>query len=180
MSTYEQRRSRRQVKDLAFMRVAQTIAELGTCDRMHVGCVIIRRGRCISWGFNGAPPGRPHCDENDHGWKDTGLVLPGDTEKGCRNATHAEANALAFAAREGISTDEATLYTTLSPCLDCGRLIIAAGIHRVVYLEQYRDDAGLKLLRSVHHIETQLLPQDYHEQPVPIAHPHEQATPGDD
>ena len=66
---------------------------------------------------------------------------------GCRNATHAEANALAFAARQGISTDGATLYVTVSPCLDCSRLLIAAGIVTVIYEEEYRDDRGIELLR---------------------------------
>jgi dCMP deaminase len=144
-----------------FMEVAQTIAQLGTCDRKQVGAILIRDGRCISWGFNGAPPGLPHCDENMHGWTD--LIRhanPADSlpdlyeladkatqEHGCRNATHAEANALAFAARQGISTDGATLYVTISPCENCARLLIAAGIERVYYSEAYRDRAGIELLK---------------------------------
>lgn len=67
---------------------------------------------------------------------------------GCRNATHAEANALAAAAKQGISTDETTLYVTVAPCLNCSRLLIAAGISRVVYVKEYRDRAGLYLLRD--------------------------------
>ena len=67
---------------------------------------------------------------------------------GCRNATHAEANALAFAARQGISTDGATLYVTVSPCLDCSRLLIAAGVKAVYYKEEYRDSRGLELLTT--------------------------------
>jgi dCMP deaminase len=129
-------------KDRVFMSVALQIGELGTCDRKQVGAVITRNGRAISWGYNGAPPGMPHCSENNHGW---GSFLPKD--EGCRNATHAEANALAFAAREGISTDGATLYVTVSPCETCSRLLIAAGIERVVWGEPYRDDSGTVLLR---------------------------------
>jgi dCMP deaminase len=138
-------------KDRVFMSVALQIGELGTCDRKQVGAVITRNGRAISWGYNGAPPGMPHCSENNHGWADP--ILPPsiiqehiDT-KGCRNATHAEANALAFAAREGISTDGATLYVTVSPCAACSQLLIAAGIQRVVWAEAYRDAAGTDLLR---------------------------------
>jgi deoxycytidylate deaminase len=67
---------------------------------------------------------------------------------GCRNATHAEANALAAAARQGISTARATLYVTVSPCDTCARLLIASGIERVVYLEEYRDESGVRLLRE--------------------------------
>ena len=67
---------------------------------------------------------------------------------GCRNATHAEANALAFAARQGISTDGGTLYVTVSPCNVCARLLIAAGIVSVWYDEEYRDRRGLELLEE--------------------------------
>lgn len=147
-------------KHNTFMEVAETIAKRGTCSRAQVGCVIIRDGRCISWGYNGAPPGADHCDENYHGWApQTGsqaLLLyedlqPGDeasigeraAEKyGCRNATHAEANALAFAARAGISTEGAICYVTISPCRVCARLLIAAGIAEVVYLTPYRKDVA--------------------------------------
>ena len=134
--------SRNKVKDDVFMLVARDLSLLGTCDRAKVGAVLTRDGRCVSWGFNGAPPGLPHCSENDHGWAP-------DVAKhtaGCRNATHAEANALAFAARQGISTDGATLYVTVSPCDTCSRLLIAAGINRVVYDALYRDHTGLDLL----------------------------------
>lgn len=144
-------------KTVVFMQVAHAISKLGTCDRKQVGAVIIRDGRCVGWGYNGAPPGMPHCDENHHGWSD----LLGDSayegryviwpdgrkeEMTCRNATHAEANALAFAARQGISTDGCTLYVTVSPCEACARLLIAAGIKEVAYDEEYRERGGIDLL----------------------------------
>lgn len=131
-------------KDRVFMAVAFQIGELGTCDRKQVGAVITRDGRAISWGYNGAPPGMPHCSENNHGWY--GAPHHDDGNLGCKNATHAEANALAFAARQGISTDGATLYVTVSPCEVCSRLLIAAGIRRVVWGEAYRDPSGTALL----------------------------------
>jgi dCMP deaminase len=68
--------------------------------------------------------------------------------RGCRNATHAEANALAFAARQGISTDGCELFVTVSPCEVCARLLIASGVRRVYYLEQYRDHSGEEILRK--------------------------------
>jgi dCMP deaminase len=123
------------------MGIARQLSALGTCDRKQVGALIIRDGRCVSWGYNGAPPGLPHCGENNHGW-------PIPTAEGCRNATHAEANALAFAARQGISTDGGTLYVTVSPCDVCARLLVAAGIVEVFYQEQYRDTSGMELLRE--------------------------------
>jgi dCMP deaminase len=131
------------------------LSHLGTCDRKQVGAVIVKDGRCISWGYNGAPPGLPHCSENAHGW-DNLPGVHGSTfhnhlidERGCRNATHAEANALAYAARQGISVDGATLYVTLAPCLDCARLLIAAGIRAVDYDEEDRDRSGIELFSQL-------------------------------
>jgi dCMP deaminase len=147
-------------RDEVFMQVAHTIARRGTCDRKQVGAVVTRAGRCVCWGYNGAPPGLPHCNENLHGWRgwyemhDTGKYNMerkfGDQlyRNGCRNATHAEANALAFAARQGISTESCTLYVTVAPCDVCARLLIAAGIVRVCYNETYRDASGLRLLEE--------------------------------
>ena len=136
-------------KQRIFMEVAVVISQLGTCDRQQVGAVIVRDGRAISWGFNGAPPGAPHCEENNHGWgnvdETAGLGLE---VEGCRNATHAEANAIAFAAKQGISTEGAELFVTLSPCAACSRLLIAAGVSHVTYLVSYRDHSGEDLLRE--------------------------------
>ncbi|HEY6021206.1 MAG TPA: deaminase, partial [Candidatus Paceibacterota bacterium] len=173
----------RPTREATLMAIATVIAARGTCDRKQVGAVIAREGRPISWGFNGAPPGLPHCSENGHGWGEVdnqeGLAtlrtmlhnwpeiaklsdaelarMPWDWRggveylaklRGCRNATHAEANALAFAARQGISTDGAELFVTVAPCATCARLLIAAGIVRVYYQEAYRDGSGVELLRQ--------------------------------
>jgi len=132
------------------MEIADKIGELSTCPRKAVGAVIIRDGRAISWGYNGAPPGTPHCEENHHGWDNP----MGDEDwrenmlhdHGCRNATHAEANAICFAAKQGISTDNSILLVGVSPCRECARLIIASGIREVYYRELYRDQAGVDLL----------------------------------
>ncbi len=134
------------LKHQTFMGVAHDLAQLGTCGRGKVGAVIVKDGRCISWGFNGAPPGLPHCEEVNHGHPpDVDTTLP---ENGCRIATHAEANALSFAAKQGISTDGATLYMTVAPCSWCSRLIIAAGIKRVIFYRAYRDMRGVDWLKS--------------------------------
>jgi dCMP deaminase len=142
-------------KDEVFLQIADVLGQLSTCDRASIGAVIVRDGRCVSWGFNGAPPGMPHCSENHHGWlgqptieetnKD-GVLIDPIPKYGCRNATHAEANALTFAARQGISTDDGTLYVSQSPCVECARLLVAAGIARVLWRVEYRDPAGLNLL----------------------------------
>ena len=162
--------TRAELKDRVFLQMAIALGQLGTCDRARCGAIITKDGRCVSWGYNGAPPGLPHCSETGHGWlnewpgwknqilSDDEVQRMGPTadgwakaktdEHGCRNATHAEANAVAFAARQGISTDGGTLYVERSPCANCARLIVAAGIMRVVYEVPYRDTAGIELLEQ--------------------------------
>jgi dCMP deaminase len=149
------------------MNVAEIFARRGTCDRKQVGAVFAIGGRIIACGYNGAPPGLPHCDVNIHGWQEwvqqqflgqgrnhwhVDEVRTRANEQlevhGCRNATHAEANALAFAAHHGVSTAQADLYVTVSPCDTCARSLIAAGIRRVWFLEAYRLSEGIDLLEA--------------------------------
>jgi dCMP deaminase len=114
------------------MAIAQIIASRSTCRRASVGAVIVHNKRIIATGYNGSlhPLRCSHCD----------------LHQGCTDAVHAEANAIAFAAREGIKLDGATLYCTHSPCLGCAKLIIQSGIKMVVYLEEYRIKDGIELL----------------------------------
>lgn len=121
-----------------------------TCSRNHVGCVIAIEGRGLSSGYNGAPAGMPHCDHTcDCGGDE---LTPGHHDEECASgpagcvAMHAEANAIAWAARNGNALLNATLYTTLSPCVKCAQLIINAGITRVVWRTIYRDVSGLDLV----------------------------------
>ena len=122
--------------DAILMETAELMARRGTCTRAAVGCVVAIQDRPIVSGYNGAAAGLPHCRHEI-----------GD-DAGCQRAVHAEANAVAFAARLGVSTQGATLYTTLSPCLTCSRLLINSGIIRVVYNQSYRDLAGLDELQA--------------------------------
>ena len=128
-------------KNETFLNIAEQLSTLGTCDRKHVGALITHDGRCVSWGYNG------WLDYPNQPGNHVHVVDMSAVEKGCRNATHAEANALAFAARQGISTDGGTLYVTVSPCDVCARLLIAAGIDQVFYLEEYRDRRGIEILQ---------------------------------
>lgn len=116
--------------DEIYANLAAAVALQGTCPRAQVGAVLVRNGRPLSVGYNGAPPGMPHCDSlyGDH----HALV-----ESSCKNAVHAELNAIAWAARNGIPTDGATLYCTHEPCIPCGQAILSAGIVRVVYQIPY-------------------------------------------
>lgn len=128
--------------DQTLLDTARVMARRGTCSRRQVGVVIALDDRVCSTGFNGAPRGMTHCvhpsderSEND-----------APTAPTCSWAVHAEANAVAFAARFGIALDGATLYTTLSPCVVCAQLVVNAGITRVVCAVRYRDATGINLL----------------------------------
>jgi dCMP deaminase len=131
-------RSERLSRDATQLIIAQVIAERGTCRRKKVGAVLAKEGRILSTGYVGAPSGLPHCDESN--------CDPGSP---CRRTIHAEANTIAWAARNGVATEGSTLYTTLSPCIDCAKLIINAGIELVIYSELYRDPAPIDLLHEV-------------------------------
>lgn len=115
------------------MRQAEVVAMRGTCSRLLVGAIIARDGRSISTGYNGNVANVAHCRHID------------DTP--CSTAMHAEANAIAYAARNGVATSDAYLYTTHMPCFDCARLIINAGISKVFYKIPYRKEEGVNLLR---------------------------------
>lgn len=125
-------------RDTVLIEMARLIATRSTCDRRHVGAVIARESRVLSMGYAGAPPGFPHCS----------FALCGDRKDPCTRTIHAEANAIAWAARGGIAIDGCAIYTTASPCNDCAKLILSAGLKQVYYLEEYRDPAPLLLLKQ--------------------------------
>lgn len=112
-----------------------------TCGRKMVGAIIAREGRIISSGYAGPPSGFPHCDK--------ACMIASSAMGGCQRTIHAEQNAIAYAARHGISTQGGTLYCTLSPCVSCAKLIATSGIIEVKYIEPYRDSSGIDLLQSV-------------------------------
>ena len=116
-------------KDEYFMRIAQVVATRATCDRKHVGAVIVDgSGRIVATGYNGSPAGTPHCDDEGHVLKEI------DGRMSCIRTLHAESNAIDYAGRESRGC---TLYTTAIPCYECAKRIINAGIVRVVYGEFY-------------------------------------------
>lgn len=124
------------LSDVHFLAVAEIVADASTCSRLHVGAVLVYARRIISTGYNGSPSGMPHCRHDPEG------TIQGP----CTKAVHAEVNAIAFAAKNGVSTDGSYLYTTDSPCINCAALIINAGIKEVKYGRKYRDSSGLELL----------------------------------
>jgi len=115
--------------DEYFMRIAAVVATRATCDRKHVGAIIVDPlRRIVSTGYNGSAKGLPHCDDAGHELKEI------DGRMSCVRTLHAESNALDDAGRRA---DGGTLYVTVVPCYDCAKRIANAGIKRVVYGEWY-------------------------------------------
>jgi len=131
---------KRPSREKCLMETARIWSERGTCPRGTVGVVLVRDNRIISIGYAASPPRESHCI-------DIGCLIR-SSEEGCIRTVHAEINAILFAARQGISTEGTTLYTTLSPCFRCCQVILSAGISEVIYLEEYRDKIGLEYLRE--------------------------------
>jgi dCMP deaminase len=121
--------------DTAYLRMATEWAKLSHCNRKQVGAIIVKDGAIISDGFNGTPAGFDNCCEDENGntqW----YVL------------HAEANAILKVAKSTNNCVGATLYLTLSPCKDCSKLIVQAGITRLVYVNNYKDTTGVDFLKN--------------------------------
>ncbi|MET3609987.1 MULTISPECIES: deoxycytidylate deaminase [Mucilaginibacter] len=124
--------------DQIFMNLATDLAERSHCVKAHVGAVLTRDTRIISIGYNGPPAGTHNCDVE---WPETGCAR--DSKGSCSLALHAEENAILYAVKNGARLEGATLYTTLSPCLPCARLIYSAGITQVYYDKSYAEYKGL-------------------------------------
>ena len=121
-----------------FMDIAYQVAKRSTCDRARVGAIIVKDRRILTTGYNGAPAGLPHCDEVGH------LMIAGH----CVRTLHAEQNAIIQAALHGVSVAGGTMYVTHQPCLTCAKMIINAGIRRVVHAGHYADENALAFLHE--------------------------------
>jgi dCMP deaminase len=115
--------------DEYFMNIAREVATRATCDRKHVGAVIVRDRCILATGYNGSVRGLEHCDEAGHMMEDGH----------CVRTIHAEANAIIQAARHGTSIEGAGIYISASPCWSCFKMVANAGIQRIVFGEFYRD-----------------------------------------
>lgn len=118
--------------DVYFMKIAQMVSTRATCDRLHVGCVLVEpeSHALLSSGYNGSVPGQPHCDDVGHDiYKDH-----------CVRTVHAEQNAIAQAASRGVRVRGSTAYITAYPCWLCTKLLLNAGVKRIVYGTAYRVD----------------------------------------
>ena len=114
--------------DKYFMGIAKMVATRATCDRKHVGAVVVKDNRILATGYNGSGPKLAHCDDVGH------LMVDGH----CVRTIHAEANALAQAARSGVAVEGASIYVTAFPCWNCFKLLLNAGVRDIYYNEKYR------------------------------------------
>lgn len=132
--------------DIAYLRMAKEWARLSYCKRRQVGALIVKDRMIISDGYNGTPSGFENCCEDEAGqthW----YVL------------HAEANAILKLASSTQSANGATLYLTMSPCRECSKLVLQSGIRKVVYIDEYKDNAGNLFLQN-HGIEVLQVPEE--------------------
>lgn len=133
------RRKKQDKLDKVFIEIAKQIGTLSYCTRAKVGAVLVKAGNVISFGYNGTPSGMDNCCEDEIDGKLVSKI----------EVLHAESNCILKAAKMGLSTDGATMYLTLSPCKDCSKLILQAGVKRVVYLELfYRDNGSVEFLKQ--------------------------------
>lgn len=124
--------------DKTYLKMAHEWGQLSKAKRKKVGCLVVKNGQIISDGYNGTPSGMNNeCEYEYNGKLITKPVV-----------LHAESNALMKLAKSNNNSNGATIYLSISPCFDCSKLIIQAGITRVVYREKYRDNSGLLLLEE--------------------------------
>ena len=139
--------------DKRFMELTELVGTWASCIRRKVGAIIVKDKRVMTTGYNGAPAGISSCIERGECLRQK-LNIPSGTHAETCYAAHAEQNAIIQAARYGINIDGATLYCTHQPCVICAKMIINAGIKRVVYKEGYPDEFSMDLFREA---ETQII-----------------------
>lgn len=133
--------------DEYFIEIAEIVKTRSTCLRREVGAVVVRDNQIITTGYNGAPSGLKHCTEIG-GCERNRLGIPsGQRHELCR-ALHAEQNAIIQAAKIGVSTEGATIYITLQPCVICAKMLVNAGIKRIVHKGEYPDELARKILEE--------------------------------
>jgi len=134
--------------DQYFLEIAKTASKRASCLRgKKVGAVLVREKQILATGYNGAPKGVKNCLEHNNCLREQNNLKSGERLELCR-ATHAEQNAIAQAAYQGVSTKGATLYTTVFPCVLCAKLLINAGVREIVFLEDEKDEQSKGILEE--------------------------------
>ena len=131
----------------AYMDVAERFGKLSTARRLNVGSIVVKDDRIISIGYNGMPSGWDNNCEDSVMWKD-GVQLTQPVLKSKPEVLHAESNAIAKLARSNESGENATLFVTHSPCLECSKLIYQSGITTLYYKHEYRSQDGIEFLKK--------------------------------
>ena len=124
--------------DDIYMDLAVNLAERSHCVKIKVGAVLTKDTRIVSLGYNGPPAGTHNCDTK---WPEEGC--PRTSKGGCSLAIHAEQNAIIYASKNNVPLENCCVYVTLSPCIDCARIIYASGIKKVIYLNSYAEYKGM-------------------------------------
>ena len=122
-----------------FMNIAKEVATRSTCDRKHVGALIVRDRTILSTGYNGSIRGMPHCDDVGHLMEDNHCVA----------TIHAETNAILQAAKNGVMVDGAELFITASPCWNCFKMLANAGVKKIYNGEFYRDERSFDVAKRL-------------------------------
>ena len=145
--------------DEYFLKITEMVGSRGSCDRGRAGCVITKNRRIVATGYAGSPCGLPHCDEVGHEMH-TVIHEDGSQTQHCIRTTHAEQNAICEAARMGIALEGGTLYCKMTPCYACAKMIINAGIKRVVCALDYHAGTRSKEIFQEAEIEFMLVSEE--------------------
>jgi len=134
--------------DEYFLNIVEIVGSRSTCDRGRPGCIIVKDKRILATGYAGSPMGQPHCDDVGHEMQKA-IDEDGKISEHCVRTLHAEVNAIAYAAKFGVSIDGATLYVKFTPCYTCAKMVVNAGIKRVVAKTKYHTgDRTVKLFKK--------------------------------
>jgi len=132
--------------DEYFITIAREVATRSTCLRRRVGAILVRNRRILATGYNGAPAGLPHCGEVGCQRQERGIPS-GQRHELCRGL-HAEQNAIIQAALHGVSIGDSTLYVTHQPCVVCSKMLVNAGVQRIVSAQAYPDELAQQILNQ--------------------------------
>jgi dCMP deaminase len=150
--------------DEYFLEIVKVVASRATCNRGRNGAVIAKNRRILTTGYVGSPIGLPHCDEVGHMLHDV-IDENGKISKHCVRTIHAEQNAILQAALHGVSTEGSTIYTKFEPCFVCAKMIINAGIKRVVCERRYHTDRLTRRIFKEAQIELVILKDEVENYP---------------
>lgn len=137
------------------MEIAKTISKFSFAKRAKVGCIIVKKGRIISTGYNGMPTSMSNACEDEVKFEDSRPVIGGALLKSITTelitkpeVIHAEMNAIANAARNGLAINKCSMYLTMAPCINCAKIVLQSGIKELIYLDEYRNIDGINFLKQ--------------------------------